>query len=175
MSPCSECGGQMTGRRENFRYGLAADWEATVKDVMVHRCGACGNYEVTIERLSPLHQALVRAVLLKPGRLAGEEITFLRSHLGVTGRELARTLGVTPQALSTWEQDKHPIGGGSDRTLRLVVALEPGLHGVLTRESLAAIEGGDEKAVPLQLTAAMGPDGEWGVHAGRGLTVKRAA
>jgi DNA-binding transcriptional regulator YiaG len=161
MGRCSECGGQMAGRRENFRYGLAADWEATVKDVMVHRCGACGNYEVTVEKLSPLHRALVMAVLRKPGRLAAVEVTFLRAHMGIAGRELARTLGVTPQALSTWESGKHPIGEVPDRALRLVVALEPGLAGTVTRVSLAAIGG--EEAEPLQLVASL-RDGEWTVQ-----------
>lgn len=157
MSRCAECGGETRGARENFRYTLAGGWAATVEGVLVHRCQKCGAYEVAIEKLSPLQRAIVRAVILKPHRLAGEEIAFLRHHLGLTGRELARTMGVTPAALSRWEQNRDPIGGVSDRALRMLVALDdPG--NVLTRESLSAIEGGDGK--PMRIVVSM-KKGEW--------------
>jgi putative zinc finger/helix-turn-helix YgiT family protein len=161
----------MAGHRENYRETLAGSWSVVIEDVMVHRCAACGNYEVTFERLSPLYRALARAVVLKPSRLAGEEVTFLRNHLGLTGRELARTLGVSPAALSRWEQGKDPIGGTSDRALRLVVGLEPPMRGALTRESLAAIEGGNGE--PLQLVASLRA-GEWTVE-GAGAAARTAA
>lgn len=171
---CLECRSEMVGRRETYRMPLAGGWSAIVENVMVYRCRACGDYEVEFEKLSGLMRALVVAVLRKPARLAGVEVTFLRNHLGLTGRELARTLGVSPAALSRWEQDKDPIGGISDRALRMLVALEKGIWGEgdedFKRLDVAAIEGGDGRPVK-QLMAKIGPGGEWQAVTSRGMTV----
>lgn len=170
MNRCAECNGETLGVRENFRYTLAGGWSATVEGVLVHRCQKCGAYEASIEKMSPLQREIVRAVILKPSRLAGEEIAFLRHHLGLSGRELARTMGVTPQALSRWEQGRDPIGGVSDRALRMLVALDGPKWEVLPRESLAAIEGGDGQ--PMRIVVSM-IKGEWRARAA--ATVSRFA
>lgn len=51
-----------------------------------------------------LESAMVIAVALKPVRLSGAEVRFLRVHLGMPMQELADQLGVTRQAVAKWEK-----------------------------------------------------------------------
>jgi hypothetical protein len=84
--------------------------------------------------------------------------------MGMTGRELARAMGVTPEAMSRWEQGKATVGVISDRALRMLVALDPEVAGVVTRESIAGIEEGNGE--PLRLVARMSDAGEWVIVSG---------
>ncbi len=152
----------MKAAREHFRYTLAGGWAATITDALVHRCQKCGAYTVTLSRQSQLQRAIARAVVNKGYRLAPEEITFLRIHLGLSGRDLARTLGVTSAALSRWENGKDPIGPVSDRLLKALLALLDLGVDALSREAIAAIEDGDGQ--PMRITLRS-DDGEWTVGA----------
>jgi DNA-binding XRE family transcriptional regulator len=100
---CLECGGAMKTRRESYRYD-AVGLPVTLIGVEVSRCPRCGT------------------LVSRRGRLTGAEVRFLRKHLGWTGAELARHLGVQPATVSRWENDAQPVGPVAERLLRLVVA-----------------------------------------------------
>ena len=75
---------------------------------------------VSIPRLAGLQRVLARAVASEPARLEGAEIRFLRKHLGWSGVDFARTMGVDPATVSRWENDKEPMGPVAERLLRLM-------------------------------------------------------
>jgi len=52
-----------------------------------------------------------------------KDIKFLRKALRMNAKVLAESLGVTPETLSRWENDKDPIGPANEKLLRLIVGL----------------------------------------------------
>ncbi len=155
---CLECGAPMKTSRQAHRYTVAGDWAVTLKSVPVHRCPRCGYGEVGIELPNALNRTIAREVIRKRGGLSGPEIVFLRQYLGMSGRGLARTLGVTDVSVSRWEHRRLQIGPVPDRLLRTLVALK-GLDGeTFPVEVLEEIDG---KAEPLRLVIGLGRDGEW--------------
>ena len=78
-----------------------------------------------IEDAASLHRAIACHVVSVPGRLRGQEVRFLRSHLGLTQAGLAGILGTKRQTVVRWEADPQaPIPGTADRALRLYVAVK---------------------------------------------------
>lgn len=67
-----------------------------------------------------LARALRAAILLKPARLEGPEIAYLRKRLDVPQKDLAPILGATEQTLSLWEAGRHPIPTVADSFFRLL-------------------------------------------------------
>ena len=69
----------------------------------------------------------IAAALALPGRRAapppsGAGLRFMRKAMGVRGVEFADLLGVTPETVSRWEADKHPIDRGAFTLLGMMVA-----------------------------------------------------
>lgn len=76
---------------------------------------------VSIEHVEGLHEALAKALTLKPRKLSGTEIRFLRKEMQMAQVALAAALGVNVQTLATWEKSKAKISGPADRMLRILV------------------------------------------------------
>lgn len=147
---CPECGGEMTVRKENYRYDACGLPYVTLRDVEVRRCGACGETEVAIHQIDDLHRALALALVQKPSRLAPAEIRFLRKYLGWSGADFAARMGTTAETVSRWETGAAPIGPANDRLLRLmIVTTAPVEHYSL--DALATIDKEPPKH-PMRLT-----------------------
>lgn len=73
---------------------------------------------IQYEGLETLDQALVEAVLCKPGRLTGGEIIYLRLQLDLTQTRLADILDVSAESISNWERARFEIGSKEDALLR---------------------------------------------------------
>ncbi len=119
---CRACGkGDLVSGRERVNYtdsGLPNVW---LDNVEVRRCPMCKEHVVIISAVEHLHRAIALAVTMKPSRLTGMEVRFLRKILGFSGVDFARHVGVDPTILSKWENDALPIGEQSDRLLRMMV------------------------------------------------------
>jgi putative zinc finger/helix-turn-helix YgiT family protein len=107
----------MQSSRENHRWDASGLPNVVLIDVEVRRCPACGERTVVIPRIEALHRALAMTVIARPGRLAPQEIRFLRKWLGWSGQDFARHFGVTPTTVSRWErlEDPSPMGGTAER------------------------------------------------------------
>ena len=116
-----DCGATMTSARENYSYAASGLPHVTLEGVEVRRCAACGEHEVVIPNIEQLHQAIANAVISKKARLASAEVRFLRKHMGWSGAEFARHMGVKPKTVSRWETGKESIGPIADRLLRLMI------------------------------------------------------
>ena len=119
---CIECRTPMKSRKENYRYDFCGLKHITLIGILVSRCPACPNVEISIPRVVDLHRRIARALIEKATRLTGEEIRFLRRSLGWTGSEFAKHMGVADETVSRWENDAAPIGPQADRLLRMVIA-----------------------------------------------------
>ena len=118
---CIHCGSPLTIKNETHLYDRAGI-RATLLNVSVHRCNACGDYEVEIPRIAQLNQTLANALIKKPARLTAAEIRFLRKALGWSGVDFARHMGVDPATVSRWEAGSK-MGASAERLLRLAVSV----------------------------------------------------
>lgn len=119
---CPGCGKTMSGRRrEAYRYGECGLPNVILRGIEVHECSGCGEQIVSIPRMAELHRVLALAVARQHARLSGAEIRFLRKHLGLSGADFARIMGVDAATVSRWENEKDPMGTIAERLLRLLV------------------------------------------------------
>lgn len=74
-----------------------------------------------LPKIEQLHRAIALGVVAKRPRLTAAEIRFLRKYLGWSGAAFAKHMGVTPESVSRWENDREQMGAVADRLLRLMV------------------------------------------------------
>jgi DNA-binding transcriptional regulator YiaG len=102
-----------------YRYedaGLRNVWLASGYTVKKTPYGAA----VAIQDVEGLTGAICRALANKPGRLTGAEFRYLRLHLGLSQKALAKGLGNTEQAVALWEK-KGRIPLWADKQVRLLM------------------------------------------------------
>jgi putative transcriptional regulator len=121
MKKCKACSGEMTSSREAYRYNESGLPNVILKDVEVRRCPNCGTQEVPLPRVAELHRAIAMALVHKPARFLGAEVRYLRKYMGWSGVDFASRMGVNPETVSRWENEKEAISSTSDRLLRLIV------------------------------------------------------
>lgn len=155
---CSECGKKMVTRRENYKYDMSGLSGITLVGVNVSRCAACGNYEVEIPYMEALHRKIALAVIARSGRLAADEIVYLRKWLGWSGADFARYMGATPETVSRWEHGSTPMGSTAERLLRLMVATRQPVD-AYGLEHLKSITG--KTAAKLRVALKSGKAGGW--------------
>ena len=90
-----------------------------------------------------LEEKMALAVPLRPVRLTGNEVRFLRLHLTLTASVLARQLGVTHQAVTRWEQtgdEPTQMGWSTEKDLRLFVLARKGVGDRVFRQAYASFD-----------------------------------
>jgi putative zinc finger/helix-turn-helix YgiT family protein len=158
-SACLECEGALKASREPHRYSITPRWAVTIADAEILRCSSCGAFEAVIPKPDALQRTIATEVIRKPARLAGPELVFLRRCLDLTGRAMAKALGVSHEALSRWENGAYAVPATVDRLVRTMVALKTLEGERFPVETLASIEG---EAAPLKLVVTVDPkSGAW--------------
>ena len=128
MTKCPVCGTDARVKREDYKFTELGLKNVVLKGIEVISCPECG-LSPRIPRMNDLMRTIAIAVILRPGRLAGEEVRFLRKHLGLTAERFSEVLGVDKTTISKWENDEDPVGTQSDRLIRLTaLALGDGLQ-----------------------------------------------
>ncbi|MEO8026374.1 MAG: type II TA system antitoxin MqsA family protein [Bryobacteraceae bacterium] len=126
---CTGCGQSVHAAKRNYRYTESGLSNVILQDLEVADCPTCGNIEVKVPRLAKIHRAIAQGLANSPARLTGEQLRFLRKHLGMSGDQLGRYLHTDKTKISKWEQGQDPIGPAADRLIRLlVVALDSELR-----------------------------------------------
>jgi putative transcriptional regulator len=119
---CTNCGRPVTPERRNYRYTESGLSNVVLQGLEVADCPACGHSDVAIPRLAKVHRAIALALANSPVRLTGEQLRFLRKHIGHSGEQLAKYLHTDKTKISKWERGEDPIGPSNDRLVRLLVA-----------------------------------------------------
>jgi len=159
MTTCVECGGPVKTRREkHYRYAECGLPNVIVEGIEISECQRCGETYTGIPALEGLHRVIAAAVIHKKGRLAPEEIRFLRKSLGWSGVEFAKRMGSTAETVSRWEHGRASMGSAADRLLRLLVAKETPVAEYPV-DVLAQLVAGDRPARPVRLHLVRGPRG----------------
>jgi putative transcriptional regulator len=146
---CTECGGAMRSRRENYAYESLPT--VTLKEIEVRECPHCGEVEYVVPRVEELDRVLAEYLLRSDRAYSGAEIRFLRKFMGWSGEDFAGYIGVSPEAVSRWENNRTRMGMVAQRLLRLLV---------LTREpvddyELHELKKLTKKAIGKNVVAAM--------------------
>lgn len=110
----------MHGTETYYRYTECGLDCVTLENIIVYRCSACGAIVPEIPAIGELHRALVSAIVTKPSLLSAQEIKFLRKMAGLSGKDLAATLGVSSSTVSRWENGGRNISKNSDAALRMI-------------------------------------------------------
>lgn len=132
---CRNCGEQVIPERRNYRYTESGISNLILQGIEVADCPNCGNSDVIIPRMAKIHRAIAQALANSPVRLTGEQLRFLRKHLGLSGDQLGRYLHTDKTKISKWERGEDRVGPGIDRLVRLLAAaldseLRPGVSAV---------------------------------------------
>jgi putative transcriptional regulator len=72
--------------------------------------------------MAQLHRAIAHAVIQKKSALTGDELRYLRKHLGYSGRDFAEVVGSRPETVTRWERGDLDVPAQLDRLVRLMVA-----------------------------------------------------
>ncbi len=94
-----------------------------LKGIVIHECTnqECKDEEVTIPNIEELHQLLAEKIASQANKISSEEIRFLRTHLGFSGIDFAKSIGVSPETVSRWEKGTVNMKEASERFLRVLI------------------------------------------------------
>jgi len=90
--------------------------------IKVERCEKCGLESPSIPRLGQLLDVIAGDLLRKRSRLTGEEVRYLRKHVGLAAGAFAALVRVTPEHFSRLENGKTSVTEPIDRLTRAVVS-----------------------------------------------------
>ncbi len=120
MDKCPICGNTgITTRKKDYRFIESGLDNVVLTGVEVVECNKCDEEFVSIPNAAQLMDFIAEQIILKPTRLTGKEIKFLRKNLLLNTREFATLLGVDRVSLSRWENDKVKPTASNDRLIRL--------------------------------------------------------
>ena len=125
MNICSQCGGSKIKVIKDKPYNYdECGLNVILNGLNQYECEECKEHFVSIPKVKQLHRVIgISLCKEKKGLLTAQEIKFLRKDLRFKAKELAQLLGVTPQTVSRWENNKKRIGEGQDRLLRSIYML----------------------------------------------------
>ena len=81
-----------------------------------------GHEEFQIPAVEQLHRLLINMIIRKPAAVAGTEIRFLRKELGLSAKQFAERIFLTPEHLSRLETGDRTIQRRTDLLVRLYIA-----------------------------------------------------
>ena len=122
LHECSNCGEMIHTRRGMHCYAESGLSHVVLQEVEIADCAKCGNSDLVLRRPARIHEAIASALANSPGRLSGEQLRFLRKHLGLSGDELGEYLHTDKTKISKWERGEDRIGPSNDRLIRLLAA-----------------------------------------------------
>lgn len=119
---CETCGvalvERVSDKERPYHYTLSGLSNVYLVGIQVAECETCNHEVPTIQAPGQLHRELALAIIRKPISLAGEEVRYLRTYAGLTGRELAAMIPIDHTNLSKAENGRLLLGPSSDTALR---------------------------------------------------------
>ena len=126
---CPECGVKTKkSKADNYQYLESGLKNVYLSKMNVWVCEACGNEEVEIPHIEVLHREIALLLVTKKGKLNTSEFRFLRTYLGLSGKDFALRSGVSPETVSRWENGKIQIPVSIDGLLRHMSVLNKKNH-----------------------------------------------
>ncbi len=124
---CVQCGHATKSEKvPRYHYTECGLKNVYLNGLSARVCPECGETEVTFPNIEQLHGLIAGDLAVQAARLRPEEIRFLRVHLGFSGADFARKIGVTPSAVSRWENGKDQMEIPTERYLRVLILSKAG-------------------------------------------------
>lgn len=149
MTQCIRCGAKMEEREGQVSYDALPG--TVLLGVTIAECPECGETETAIPEMAGLNRKLAQLLVEQDTRLTPDEIKFLRKYLGLSGEDLARRMGVSPETVSRWENGHRNMSESNERLLRLIAAHESPVEDY--RSALPGHEFGDPQPWEAKLSA----------------------
>lgn len=108
--------------------------------ITIYKC-SCGEKMPEIKNIDGLHKVIANALVKKKTPLSGKEVRFLRKQMGLSAKELAGVLDVTPVTVSRWENESESLGVANDKLIRMlyIQMLQEQCHTVI-KDSMSYIK-----------------------------------
>ena len=120
---CLNCGNKgVSISRGDHKFLESGLDNVILSNVEISKCDNCGEKVVSIPSPNQLLEVISEQVILKPSRLTGKEIRFLRKNIYLKTQELAQILGVHRVTVSRWENGHKKPTSSEDRLIRMVYA-----------------------------------------------------
>ena len=84
-------------------------------------CPKCHETYLSFGDAVALHALIAETLITKDGLLTGQEIRFLRTHVGYSGAYFAKVMGYKPETISRIENSKQAVTVTFDRHVRTTV------------------------------------------------------
>lgn len=118
---CVECGLPQELAHTTVMYPESGLKNVQLSNVPAWKC-AEGHEEIEIPAVQELHELLAHLIIRKPAPIVGPEIKFLRRRVGMSAKEFAGRIGLSPVRLSQLENLQTRIHKRADLLIRLSMA-----------------------------------------------------
>lgn len=149
---CTECGEPQHCEHRTVDYPESGLGNVQLANLPVWICSN-GHEEVEVPAVTQLHELIAQMIVRKPAQLTGAEIKFLRRRVDMSAREFAAKIGLTPVALSRFENAKRRPTRRLDLLIRLSAA--------------ALIAGRDRRPFPADLAPLLDALEAWDIGSHR--------
>jgi putative zinc finger/helix-turn-helix YgiT family protein len=109
----------MKKAKGDYRYTESGLDNILLTGVTIYKC-ACGEVMPELKDVERIHRTIADVLVKKNTRLSGKEVRFLRKETGMSSKELAGLLSVSPVTVSRWESGKEKVGSVSDKLIRML-------------------------------------------------------
>lgn len=102
-----------------------------------------GEETICIPKINLLHDTIAKALIMKKGLLNGDEIRFIRTHIGFKQAEFSELLGKEAQAVGRWERGETSTDKTTDILIRSLAIKYLGLDMSITYEDISRLSAAE--------------------------------
>jgi DNA-binding transcriptional regulator YiaG len=125
---CEECNIEMVNEqsteKEPFRFDRCGLDHVYLVGIDKFVCPRCKAVYPIVPRIEELHKVIASALVNRTGDLAGPEVRYLRSWMGMKSQDFADVLGCVPEHLSKVENGHTRLGASGDKLVRTLVRIK---------------------------------------------------
>ena len=132
--------------------------ESGLDNVLIHGVAVAideeGDEVVTIRNVNGLHKAIALAIISRHGLMTGKELRFLRTEMGLTQAELAKSIHREALGVGRWERGENPIDPNAETVIRLLARERLGLEMSASVEEMTGYSVETATLLPIQIDAS---------------------
>jgi YgiT-type zinc finger domain-containing protein len=118
---CGECGEPMKATRGTTHFRESGLDNIVLENVPIWTCKN-GHEDVQVPAVDQLCRLIAQLMVTQPWPMKGQDVRFLRKHLGYSGRAFSSLIGINHVTLSKFENDRDRIPRKLEALVRLLVA-----------------------------------------------------
>ena len=92
-----------------------------------------------VQNINGLHREIARLIVTQDAAMAGKQLRFLRTEMGLTQAELAKLVHKEPLTVGRWEREENPIDENADTLIRLIGIEKMELESKISVEDMSGL------------------------------------